>query len=356
MIIIAIISCCSLRQINFIMAYMQAPTETDLYMEIPHGIEMIEGNTKDYVLQLLANMYGQKQEGRLESIDSTQSRIDECVFYRDNIIFIVYVDDGIFFGMSDDQLSSIIKEPMDIGLQIDDQDHPADFLRVNIKWLPDGLTHQDFTKPVPARCTLELHAFLDLPPFQEEWNYRSAVGKLNYLGQMSQPDIQYMTHIVVKYSSNPNQELGQAILYIVWYLIKTRDLGLHFKPDTSKEFAELDPCTAKSRSGWFILYANCPVIWCSTLQLQVALSTTEAEYIAFLQALHDAIPIMALLEEMREHHFQIICEAPCIYCKAFEDNSGALELVRLPKLPPHTKHINKEAHQNLSHRNQKSSC
>ena len=26
--------------------------------------------------------------------------------------------------------------------------------------------------------------------------------------------------------------------------------------------------------------------------------------------------------------------------QAFEDNSGALELVRLPKLPPHTKHIN----------------
>ena len=88
------------------------------------------------------------------------------------------------------------------------------------------------------------------------------------------------------------------------------------------------------------MYANCPVIRCSTLQLQVALSTTEAEYIAFLQALHDAIPIMALLEEMREHHFQIICEAPCIYCKAFEDNSGALELARPPKLPPRTKHIN----------------
>ena len=127
MIIIAIISRRSLRQIDFVMAYTQAPIETDLYMEIPQGIETTEGNTKDYVLQLLANLYGQKQAGRvwnqylvskLESIGFTQSRIDECVFYRDDIIFIIYVDDGIFLGTSDDQLSHVIKELTDIGLQI----------------------------------------------------------------------------------------------------------------------------------------------------------------------------------------------------------------------------------------------
>ena len=219
-----------------------------------------------------------------------------------------------------------------------------------------GLSSHDFTKPVPAKCTLRLHAFLDSPPFQEQWNYRSALGKLNYLSQTSRPDIQYATHMVAKYSSNPKQEHGQTIVYIARYLIKTRDLGLHFKPDSSKgfycyadadfsgewnkEFAELDPSTAKSRSGWFILYANCPVIWCSKLQSQVALSTTEAEYIALSQALRDVIPIMALLHEMRERQFHVICEAPRIYCKAFEDNSGALELARLPKLRPRTKHIN----------------
>jgi hypothetical protein len=29
-----------------------------------------------------------------------------------------------------------------------------------------------------------------------------------------------------------------------------------------------------------------------------------------------------------------------VYCKVFEDNAGALELARLPKLHPRTKHIN----------------
>ncbi len=43
---------------------------------------------------------------------------------------------------------------------------------------------------------------------------------------------------------------------------------------------------------------------------------------------------------MREQHFKVICSTPYVYCKDFEDNSGALELARLPKLRPRTKHIN----------------
>ena len=72
----------------------------------------------------------------------------------------------------------------------------------------------------------------------------------------------------------------------------------------------------------------------------MALSTTEAEYIAMSMALRDVIPIMELLEEMRDRKYKVICTEPVVYCDVFEDNSGALELARLPKLRPRTKHIN----------------
>jgi len=166
----------------------------------------------------------------------------------------------------------------------------------------------------------------------------------------------YTTHQVAKYSSDPRQSHGEAILYLVCYLKKTRNIGLKFIPDPTKgfecycdsdfsghwntEFAPVDPSTAKSRSGWIIFYAGCPVSWASKLQSQVALSTTEAEYIAMSQALRDVIPVMNLLQEMRKQEFQVICNEPYVYCKVFEDNSGALELARLPKLRPRTKHIN----------------
>jgi hypothetical protein len=57
-------------------------------------------------------------------------------------------------------------------------------------------------------------------------------------------------------------------------------------------------------------------------------------------ALCDVIPIIELIKEMKAHHIAVICTKPYVYCKVFEDNSGALELARLPKLHPRTKHIN----------------
>eukprot|EP00804_Cyclotella_cryptica_P016937 CCRYP_001885-RA/>CCRYP_001885-RA protein AED:0.28 eAED:0.34 QI:0/-1/0/1/-1/0/1/0/176 len=158
----------------------------------------------------------------------------------------------------------------------------------------------------------------------------------------------YAVHQVAKYSTDPRQEHGKAIVHIVKYLKATRYTGLCFKTDASKgfqcycdadfagnwnkEFVETDPSTAKSRSGWVVFYVACPVIWASKLQSQVALSTTEAEYIAMSMAFGDVIPLMKLIKEMRKSKFEIVNTQPYMYCKVFEDNSGALELARLPRL------------------------
>ncbi len=113
--------------------------------------------------------------------------------------------------------------------------------------------------------SLQLHAFKGEPPFNLDFNYRSAVGKLNYLAQTTRPDIMYATHQIAKYLLDPRQSHGKAIPYLVRYLKKTRDLGLKFKPDPkkgfecycdanfsrnwNKAFAAVDPSTAKSQSG-----------------------------------------------------------------------------------------------------------
>lgn len=133
-------------------------------------------------------------------------------------------------------------------------------------------------------------------------------------------------------------------------------MGVRFRPDDeksfecyadadfcgswAKEFADIDPATAKSRSGWFVSFANCPVTWASKMQTHVATSTTMAEYIALSAALRDVIPIMELMAEIKQKGFKIISKTPTVYCKAFEDNSGALEIARLPKMRPRTKAIN----------------
>ncbi len=180
------------------------------------------------------------------------------------------------------QLLQAIKEIQGLGLNIKDQGHPADYVGVSIKKHCDGfyeftqralidLIIEDVgisnseTKPAPAKVSLQLHAFKKEQVFDLDFNYRSEVGKLNYLAQTTHPDIMYATHQIVKYSSDPRQPHGKANLYLICYLKKTRDLGLRFKPDSTKSFecycdadfsglwnkafALVDPSTSKSQSG-----------------------------------------------------------------------------------------------------------
>ena len=83
---------------------------------------------------------------------------------------------------------------------------------------------------------------------------------------------------------------------------------------------------------------GCPILWCSKMQTEVALSTTEAEYIALSQSMRDVLPIISLIEEVNVV-LQIKGQQPTLYCTVFEDNNGALELANAPKMRPRTKHI-----------------
>jgi hypothetical protein len=180
MIVYGIIFCWALQQVDFVMAYPQAPVEMGIYMELPQGIKTATGNSKEQVLKLLKNIYGQKQAGRVwnsflvdkpTSLGYTSLLIDDCVFFCSDIIFMVYVDDGIFLGNEDAQLLQRIKEIQGLGLNIEDQGHPANYVGVSIKKHRDGFyeftqralidsiiedvgIRDSKTKPIPAKVSL----------------------------------------------------------------------------------------------------------------------------------------------------------------------------------------------------------
>ena len=62
------------------------------------------------------------------------------------------------------------------------------------------------------------------------------------------------------------------------------------------------------------------------------------------QSLRDVLPIMFLIQEMKEKGFQVICTQPYVYCKVFEDNAGAIEIAKVPKMRPRAKHLNIKYH------------
>ena len=380
------------KQIDFVLAFPQAEIEQDMFMELPPGIRAIDSK-KDYVLKLKKNLYGQKQAGRifylhlkkgLERIGFKASKIDECLFYRGATIFIVYVDDGIFFDKNKDNINVAIRELKDNGYDIEDKGDIADYLGVNVTRLGNNLielsqphlikqllndtnlTNKKFKPPpTPAKSSKILQRFENATDFDNRWHYRSVIGKLNFLEKTSRPDIAYAVHQCARFCENPKKEHAEAVEHLIKYLSGTANKGIYIQPsgdpvlyvyadadfsgNWNKSTAPEDSSTAKSRTGYFISFANCPIIWISKLQTQVALSTTEAEYIALSQSLRDAIPLMQIIQELRENKIVYIDDKARVHCRCFEDNTGALELANVPKLRPRTKHINLVYHHFRDH-------
>jgi hypothetical protein len=134
------------------------------------------------------------------------------------------------------------------------------------------------------------------------------------LEKCSQPDISCAVHQVARFVSDPRVEHGKAFKWLGRYLKYTQDKGIIYNPKLKEGFkvyvdasfagdwdpstAEWDSDTARSRTGYIIMYANCPVLWASKLQSDIALSSTESEYLAISTAIRDVIPLMELLKEL----------------------------------------------------------
>ena len=127
------------------------------------------------------------------------------------------------------------------------------------------------------------------------------------------------------------------------------DLGLEIYVDV--DFAvNWDPAktedidTAQSRHGFVIYYARCSIAWKSSMQTEIALSTTEAEYVGILYALHSAIPVMRLPREMKKQGIDAIVDRAPMRCKVFEDNASAIEIARNERFCPRTENMNIKLH------------
>jgi predicted nucleotidyltransferase len=375
-------------QLYCVLAFPQAPVERVLYMSIPKGFKVDGGKTQDLVLQLHKDVYGQKQAGRVwnqylvnkltKELKFEQSKVDECIFYRGKTMYALYTDDSILAGPDQAEIGQIIKEMQTANLDITIEGDLQDFLGVNIDKHENGSIH--LTQPhlidqilddlrlnndnvsekiTPATSSKLLSRHSDFEPFDNSFDYRSVIGKLNYLEKSSRSDIAYIVHQLARFSSDPKKEHGQALRWLGRYLKATRSQGTILRVNKSKDLevyvdadfsGNWDPKeaqdrdTARSRHGYIITYAGCAILWKSQMQTEIALLSTESEYTDLPYALRDAIPIMELLKELKKKKFPVPSTIPNVHCKVFEDNSGALEMATVHKSRPRTKHLNVKLH------------
>ena len=189
-------------------------------------------------------------------------------------------------------------------------------------------------------------------PFVENWNYRSVVGKLLYLAGNSRPDIAFAVHQAARFSHDPKQSHAKAVKRIIRYLLGTRKKGLIMKPTgdwkidcyVDADFCGLwgsedpnDPVVSKSRTGFIITLAGCPLLWSSKLQTETSVSTMMAEYVALSSAMREMLPLKNLVKAVAKtvtgrDDVQMNCVSD-----VWEDNNGALQVATTPKITPQSK-------------------
>ncbi|KAL7461142.1 hypothetical protein ACHAXS_001569, partial [Conticribra weissflogii] len=101
-----------------------------------------------------------------------------------------------------------------------------------------------------------------------------------------------------------------------------------------------DPTCTRSRTGFTIAVADCPVFWQSKLQTETALSTMEAEVVAFVACCRELFPNVDIVDQIG-NAVGLSHEETCrMHIKMHEDNAGALTLLTTPppQYTPRSKH------------------
>ena len=291
-------------------------------------------------------------------------------------MYALYIDDSILGAPTRHELDVAITAIKDAKLQITLEGDLADFLGVKIERKTEneiiftqphliddilkdlGFQHAKDGKETPATSSRILTRNDSGPDHDKSFHYRLVIGKLYYLEKATRPDISFATHQCARYVADPKKNHAQAVRWLGRYLLHSRKKGIKFKADITHglevfvdaSFAgnwdkqDAQTGTARSRHGYIILYYGCPLIWKSQLQTEIALSSTESEYTGLSYALCEAIPLMTLLEELKEHGFPVDKTKASVQCKIFEDNSGAIEIATNHKWWPRTKHLNCRLH------------
>lgn len=122
--------------------------------------------------------------------------------------------------------------------------------------------------------------------------YASVVGSIMYCMICTRPDLAYAISVTSRFMSCPGKEHWQALKWILRYLNGSRSVGLLYQAsgqerEEVKGFVDSDYAgcldTRKSLSGYIFTACGGAIGWKASLQKVVALSTTEAYYIAVLK-------------------------------------------------------------------------
>jgi len=173
--------------------------------------------------------------------------------------------------------------------------------------------------------------------------YRSLVGGLRYLADMTRPDIAFAVGELARFMINPGEIHMQAAKRVLRYLKGTQHWKVRFDGNADLTLVgysdsdwggDLD--TRRSTSGYVFKMCNAPVSSKSKQQKMVTISSTEAEYVAGSKAAQDAAYLRQILADLGFSQTE-----PTIL---YEDNEGCIAFSLNPGSRDRTRHIDIRYH------------
>ena len=358
-----------IHQMDVKAAYLNADLDEEIYMQPPPGFDVPEG----MVLKLNKAVYGTKQGGRawyknvraeLEDMGYTRTEADHAVFvrFRDGVVSIIllYVDD---FTMvcKDITLIEGDKEALMEAYDMTDLGEITYILGIHVKRDREAgrieLSQQRQIEDIlerfgkadvrsistPALANEHLHK-LDTPEIDVK-SYQQAVGALMYPMLGTRPDLAYAVGILGRHAANPGEEHQRALDRVFRYLAGSKDWTLVYQRGTEEAltlggFVDADWANERSdrssTSGYVFKLAGGAISWSSKKQTSIALSSTEAEYIAGAHATKEAVWLRRLLTELG-----LDTNDPTTLQM---DNQSAMKIAKNPQFHDRTKHIEVRYH------------
>ncbi|MCH82412.1 gag-pol polyprotein [Trifolium medium] len=162
----------------------------------------------------------------------------------------------------------------------------------------------------------------------------------------SRPDLAFAVGAVSRFVNTPKKCHMAAVKRIMRYVQGTMDYGILLPNNISnvvnklEGFSDSDWCgdhvDRRSTTGYIFKFLNAPISWCSKKQPVVALSSCEAEYIAYAFAACQGIWLESLLKDIKIELTEPI--------QLLVNNKSAINLARNPITHGRSKHIETRFH------------
>ncbi|WVZ63968.1 hypothetical protein U9M48_013556 [Paspalum notatum var. saurae] len=247
-----------LQQMDVKYAFLNGFIEEEVYVRQPPGFE--RAKFLDRVYKLRKALYGLKQAPRACFAEQMSREFE----------MILMGELQFFLGLQ-------IKQGLE-GTFV----HQTKYTRDILKKFNMG-DSKPMTTPMSTNTTLDADEDGEAVDQKE---FRGMIGSLLYL-TATRPDIQFAVCLCARYQASPRTSHRQAVKRIFRYMKFTPELGLWYSSGSSlslRGFSDADHAGCwidrKSTSGTCQLLGTSLVSWSSRKQASVALSTTEAEYIA----------------------------------------------------------------------------